>query len=162
MKLQKSTLFIMGTASALLIAVVGMPDKASKEIMSVMSGVTPVTHDGASTVFTLGEEQRQVQRERSDALAWDRDPFSPLTSATPDAEPTAATSTAVAAPYLVTLPHLSGISIVGDSTLALLDGDVVQAGDRLPCGYTVKAIDRRTVTLSRGTRLETLTLGSDR
>jgi hypothetical protein len=161
MKLQKSTKIILATAGILLIAVIAVPKKKKADAMPTANfaqGTFPAPSPAANTVATLAnDEQLLAQSERSEELSWERDPFAPIGTQPLDTANYRDDTT----DHASRTPRFSGVSTVGDVTFFLIDGELVQAGDRLSSGHTVETIDKRTVALSKGRERETLFLGGD-
>lgn len=103
-----------------------------------------------------------AQLERWNASEWGRDPFAPpapppAAEAPEEPAPEAAPPTVpVEAPRV---PRLSGISRRGAEQWAILDHELVRAGDALSSGHRVTRIEARSVTLLLHDEELTLTLG---
>lgn len=156
------TIFLICAAAALL-AVMAVPSGDTKVAAepehsiegSQMSGAAIDPTNGQATDapnFEVTADQLRRQRERMDQLDWGLDPFAgPASEHDPEPEPEPA--------IRIHLPPLTGISIRGDMRRAIIGNNIVEVGDRLPSGFTIKDIEKDSVTLERDAQEHVLRLG---
>jgi len=151
---------LIGAGGAALLVVLAIPAKRRAEVPAPPPVALAVRAAATGVNLAVAATRLEAQRSRTEASEWGRDPFAhepePELALAPEtvAEP----APAPPAPG----PRLGGISRVGTSWLALIDGELAQTGAQLSTGYTVVVITDESVTLRCADGDLTLTLGEAR
>lgn len=163
MKINNRMRLLVVGASLAMIVIVAMPSKNSEAAPHPELPTPSGSHFvGRAPLDVVGSDRFAAQRERAAQLVWGRDPFSaPRVGPAPAGQPTKPARTIVRAPA-TDLPQLSGLCTIGDKSMAIIDHEIVQSGDRLATGYLIEEITNGTVRLSRGEKTLTLILGDYR
>lgn len=147
----------VGSSMITLLAIVAVPSPQDVEESTDPVGAAPILAITWETVTDGADDRREMaermarQRERADELDWGPSPFASAPAATVAGIDD--TTNVTADPQLLT-----GISIAGESRLAIIGRSVVRPGDELSTGFTVVAIERGSVTLVRDGHEQTLEL----
>lgn len=161
MNRKRAQVYISGGVLALLV-VLAVPAKRRPVVPSpspqVALALRPVV---TGMTLAIAEARIEAQRSRTESNAWGRDPFAHGPALESDAVPAPALESVGDAASL-TDPRLGGVSRVGTSWLALVDGELVRIGEALRSGHTVVAITDDSVTLRRAEHELTLRLGGTR
>ena len=153
-KLGKGPTVLVGLTIATTLGVAALPDKGSESVSLVPAPllriVTPAPAFQVPNPATMLDEVLSMQRMRSAELAWGRNLFRPPEESSEDGDQLEY--------FGEDLPQLSGISTINGDMVAIIDHQIVGAGDRLKSGYLIIAVARDVVELERNDRRIILTL----
>jgi hypothetical protein len=154
MKRRTRIAWIVGSALALLLLVLGIPRRRARSMPTPPVLVTaPVSAPTPPPMYATPErlEAQLARREQGD---WGPDPFAQALPphASEGGPPTAVT----------TGLRLEGLSQTDGGWLALIGRELVRRGERLSTGHVVAEITHESVTLQRDGQTLTLRLGEKR
>lgn len=167
-------LALSGTFAVVAVPLVRPDVEPAASIEPAIQAPDPESSDAPPPVRLAGASaaRLQAQAERWAASPWGRDPFAPPPPPqappsdepeTDEVEPTAESEvpawleTNVVEP--LPPPRLTGVSRRGSGQWAIIDRELVRAGDSLTSGWHVTSISGRSVTLTHDEQELTLTLG---
>ena len=162
-------ILVLGTILlAVLLAVPGREETASSvtqvpaSAVSVAEQSERVLAPGAARIVSAADSEAQQARKRE--LGWIRNPFQgPATEVVQASElPLLEPVLEPPPPPPAVIPRLTGVSQRGGASWAIIDGEIVRAGDRLPSGHDVVHIAHRSVTLQWNDQELRLNLGEER
>lgn len=142
----------LSSAFVMMAAVVALPSQEDDTgLADAQAGFVPAPFRDATDGPEPVDARIALQRARSEELSWGRNPFR---------DPRDYITTTPTTPQRVEagLPTLSGVSIIGDDRMAILDRQIVGVGDSLNSGHRVVAVTDRQVVLERDGRRFTLIL----